>query len=111
MHPDPYPDRPLPQPLRDQPSGINRIRRPRKRKKERITLRINLDPTKRRTRLTHDAPMIRKRPGIRIRAELIQQSRRPLHVREQKRHRPSRQIRAHQRIMRHRKGEVMNPAT
>lgn len=100
MQPHPHTDRPLVQPLRDHRGRLKRIRRARERKEERVSLRIHLHADERHTRLTHNPPVIGKHPGICVRTKLLEQPGRALHIREQKRHRARRQIRAHQRIMR-----------
>ena len=61
--------------------GSNGIRRARKRDEESIPLRIHLDPLVASKGLTQNAAMLRERLHIRL-AELMQQPRRPLDVRE-----------------------------
>ena len=108
VHAHPDMNQPGPQPLRDQPRRLQRVRSPREGQKERVTLRIDLRAAKRCTRLTHHPPMLPQHPGIRIRTELVEQPRRALHISEHERHRPRGQTRPHPRIMRQFDGEVTN---
>ena len=54
---------------------------------ERVTLGVDLDSAVLGRRLTHDPPMLCERFGVPSRAELVQQSRRPLDVGEEERDR------------------------
>ena len=66
---------------------------------ERVTLSVHLDTPARRERLPHEPPMLGERRRILRRAELLQQPRRPLHIRERKRHHPGRKHRRHGAMM------------
>jgi hypothetical protein len=75
-------------------------RRRRECDKERIALRVDLDAAVRLERLSQYAAMLGERLRIRLRAELVQQARRPLHIREEEGHGARRELAPHGRIMR-----------
>ena len=91
MQPHPHPHRSAHQRRLGLLGRRNGIRRPPERDKERITLRIHLHAAVMRERPTQDAPVLRECIGIPI-AELGQQTRRALDVREQERYGPGWQL-------------------
>ncbi len=88
MHAHPDTNRSALQSFRYQTGGLQRVRCPREGQEERVALRIDLCPAKRRTRLTDDPPMLAEHGGVRIRTELVEQPRRALHISEHERHCP-----------------------
>ncbi len=96
-----YADRPACEPVRQQVRRCERARRRRERKEERVTLSVDLDAPVRRARLTHDPPVPRQRQRVGLLAKPVQEPCRSLDVREQERHRPSRETGAcHQAMIR-----------
>ena len=88
VHAHPHPDGAVQSLLTLRRSG-KRIRRPRKRDEERIPLRVHLDAAMPRERASQHPPMLRQRIRVCV-AQLVQQPRRALDVREQERDRPTR---------------------
>ena len=72
-------------------------RRGRERDEEPVPLRVHLDPAVRGAGRADQAPVLRERLGVALGAELVQQPRRPLHVREEERDRAGRKLAAHAR--------------
>jgi hypothetical protein len=62
---------------------------------EGVALRVDLDPALRGDRVADHAPVLCQRLRVRLGAELVQQLRRALHVREEEAHRSPRKIRSH----------------
>ena len=79
--------------------GRQRARGGRESDEESIALRVDLDAPIGRERLTQDAAMLGKRPGVVLGTEFVQQLRRALDVREEKRHRPGRELWLHPPIL------------
>ena len=71
---------------------------PRERDEERVPLRVDLDAAVLCERVAHHTPVLGQQLRIPL-AELVQQPRRALDVREQERHRAGRQLSAHAMIM------------
>ena len=74
----------------------HRIRGTAERNKERIALGIHLDPVVRRERSSQTAAMLEQRVAVTI-AELLQQPRRALDIREEQRDDPHRQVPRHRK--------------
>ncbi len=92
-------DRPCGQPVKRLAGGRQRAGRGREGDEERIALRVDLDALIGRERRTQDAAMLGERPGVVLGAELEQQLRRALDIREEKRHRPGRKLVLHPSIL------------
>ena len=75
-----------------------RVRRPRERHEECVTLRIDLDTVVVRTGRADDPAVIVERIAVPV-AELVQQPRRPLDVREEERHHSTREFAWHATII------------
>jgi hypothetical protein len=95
VQPDAHADRSCCQLLRDRGGGRERARRRLKGDEERIPLRVDLNPAVRSARLPHDAPVLAESIRISLRAKLVQELRRALYVREEKRDGPDREVVAH----------------
>ncbi len=95
------------------PSSGDRISGPRERDEERVSLGVHLDPAVARESLTQQPPMLGEQVRIAL-PMLVQESRRPLDVREEQRDRPARQ-RPHAGIISQRrigaKSTMSSPAT
>ena len=92
VHPHPHPDRAgrqRPPPLL---RGLHRAPSRRERHKERVPLRVDLDPAVPPERVAQQPPMLPERLLVARWADLMEQPGRPLDVSEQERHRPTRQI-------------------
>ena len=83
VQPDPQPNRPVRELPRDRSRGLEGARRRREGDEERVALRVHLDPALRRARLSHDPPMLREHLRIPLRAQIVQELGRALHVREE----------------------------
>src|SRR5262245_1183266 len=66
-----------------------------KREEEGVALCVDLGGALRSARLANDAAMLGERLGVRLRAELLQQPGRPLHIREEERDRTGGEIASH----------------
>ena len=89
---DPDADRPAGERLRQLGRRRQRSRRGREGDEERIALRVHLDPVVRVERRAQLPPVLGERSGIRLRPKLVQESRRPLDIREQERDRAAGQL-------------------
>ena len=98
VEPHPDADRPIGQAALGVHGRGSRVRRPRERHEERVTLRIDLDTVVGRTGRAHDPAMIVERIAVPV-AELVQQPRRPLDVREEERHHSTRELAWHATII------------
>jgi hypothetical protein len=72
--------------------GGERTRSGEERVEECVSLRVHLDAAVGGERLPHQPSMLCQRRRVPLRPQLVQELRRPLHVREEKRHRPGRKI-------------------
>jgi hypothetical protein len=75
--------------------GRDRGLRRRKRDEERITLGVDLHAASRRECIAQQTPVLAQQLGVAVWAQLLQQLRRALDVREEQRYLTLRQIRAH----------------
>ena len=80
MQPDPHPNRPGSERFLPLAGRSKRIRCARERDKERVALGVDLDAAVRRESLAQDAPMLRQRSRVALRAQLVQELGRALHV-------------------------------
>ena len=85
VQPDPHPDRARRQPVRDRGGGVERNRRRREGGEELVALCIHLDPAQRSERTAHDPPVLGEGFRVAIGSQLVQELRRALDVRDQKR--------------------------
>ena len=90
---------PEPSPSSALAAAVKRAGRGREGNEESVALRVDLDAPIGRERLTQDATMLGKRPGVVLGTEFMQQLRRALDVREEKRHRPGRELGLHPSIL------------
>ena len=95
---DAHPHRDRERPLRRR-CRLQRAGRSRKRDEERIALRVDLDSALPRARLPDDAPVFGQCLGVALGTEIVQESRGPLDVREQKGDRAGGKIALHRRIV------------
>ena len=98
VQPHPHADRPIGQAALAVRGSGDRVRRAGERDEERVTLRVDLDALVVRTRRADDPPMLVQRLPVPV-AELVQQPRRALDVREQQRHHSAREIAWHATII------------
>src|SRR5207245_5241048 len=98
VKPHPDADRPIGQAALGVHSRGSRVRRSRERHEERVTLRIHLDTVVVRTGRAHDPAVIVECIAVSV-AELVQQPRRPLDVREEERHYSTREHARHPTII------------
>ena len=119
MHTHPHPQPTLVRPLHRRQAllrltrGRDRLTRSLERNQEGIALFVDLIAAMPRERLTQHPPMQRKHLREPLRTQPLQQQRRPLHIREQQRHRP-RRLHHHQATIaraeaRHQRGHRFAP--
>ncbi len=92
VDPNPHSNPPVGQNTLDLESGTQRVVRPRKRHKTSIPFEINNPSPVRGASLLDDPPLKSKRPRPLNLAQFPHEPRRPLHIREEERHRPRRQL-------------------
>ena len=98
VEPHPDADRPLGQAALGVRGCGGRVRRARERHEERVTLRVDLDAVVGRASGAHDPAVIVECVAVPV-AELVQQPRRPLDVREEKGHHSARERARHTTII------------
>src|SRR6266487_2073445 len=91
--------------------GVKGSGRSRERNQERVALRVHLDAAASPGRLTQNAAVLRERIRIVLRAELLQEPRRPLDVGEEKGDRARREVCSHCAIIRPPQPLVQSHAT
>ena len=101
----PHRDRAASESVQRRGGSVERSRRCRERHEERVPLRVHLHTTMSLERRPQHPPMLRQRPRVPVRTELVQQLGRALHVGEQERDRPRGEIAHLRKLRRARRGQ------